>query len=183
MDRNKISHDPHHRGILSGVSKTISEPMVRSVQTMHISCVKVSTISKWTESSFLLSLVTKEYHRVHPKWFLNLLYIWRKPCTCLAPMLTLSPNRPKQDSIWPKSPRCYIGCVQNDLWAYGTFAQSVHLSCVKISTHLQMDWIEIPLEPRHIGVPSVASKMIYEPMVHMAQTVQLSYIDTKTDSK
>jgi hypothetical protein len=34
---------------------------------------------------------------------------------------TLSPNRPKQDSIWPTWPCSSIGCVQNDFWAYGTF--------------------------------------------------------------
>jgi hypothetical protein len=37
-----------------------------------------------------------------------------------------------------------------------------------------MDWIELPLEPRHLGVPTGASKMISEPMVHSAQTMHLS---------
>jgi hypothetical protein len=37
---------------------------------------------------------TKECHQVRPKWFLCLWYVWRKPCTYLAPTLTLSPNRP-----------------------------------------------------------------------------------------
>jgi hypothetical protein len=32
--------------------------MVGSVQTVHLSCVKISTISKLTEMSFQLSLVT-----------------------------------------------------------------------------------------------------------------------------
>jgi hypothetical protein len=58
MDQNKIPHDPRHLGVPSDVSKTISEPMVRSAQTMHLSCFKISTISKQTESSFQLSLVT-----------------------------------------------------------------------------------------------------------------------------
>jgi hypothetical protein len=35
-----------------------------------------------------------------------------------------------------------------------------------------------PLEPRHLGVPSSVSKMISEPMVHLAQNMQLSCIDT-----
>jgi hypothetical protein len=43
-------------------------------------------------------------------------------------------------------------------------AQTVDLSSVKIS-HLQMDQNELPLEPRHLGVPSGASEMIYELMV------------------
>ena len=29
----------------------ISEPMVRSTQTVHLSCVQISTICKWTELS------------------------------------------------------------------------------------------------------------------------------------
>jgi hypothetical protein len=32
----------------------------------------------------------------------------------------------------------------------------------------------LPLEPRLLGVPSGVSKMIFEPMVHLAQIVQLS---------
>ena len=42
---------------------------------------------------------------------------------------------------------------------------------------------EIPQDPRHLGDPSGASKMISEPMVCLAQTVQLSYINTNTISK
>jgi hypothetical protein len=41
--------------------KTIFEPVVHLAQTMHPSCINISTVSKWTESSFYLSLVTKEY--------------------------------------------------------------------------------------------------------------------------
>jgi hypothetical protein len=39
-----------------------------------------------------------------------------------------------------------------------------------------MDWIELPLEPHQLGVPSCASKMISVPMVHSAQTMQLSCV-------
>jgi hypothetical protein len=58
---------------------------------------------------------------VRPKWILTLLYVWRKPCTYLAPTLTPSPNGPKQDSTWPSSPRSTIGCFQNDFWPYSMF--------------------------------------------------------------
>jgi hypothetical protein len=34
-----------------GVSKMISEPMVHSTQTVHLSCIKVRTIAKQTELS------------------------------------------------------------------------------------------------------------------------------------
>ena len=92
MDQNEIPHDPRHLGVLSGVSKMIFELVVCSAQTMHLSCVNISTISKRTETSIHLSLVTKDYHRVRPKRFLSLWYVWRKPCAYLAPTLTLSPN-------------------------------------------------------------------------------------------
>jgi hypothetical protein len=56
MDRNELSFETHHLGVPSGVSKTIYKPMIRSAQTVHLSCIKISTISKWTETSFHLSL-------------------------------------------------------------------------------------------------------------------------------
>jgi hypothetical protein len=110
-DQNEILHDPCHIGDPPAASKTIFKPKVCSTKIVHISCVKISTISKWTESSFHLSLVTKEYHRVRLKWFLCLWYNWRKLRTYLAPILTLSPNGPKWDSTWPTSPRSSIGCI------------------------------------------------------------------------
>jgi hypothetical protein len=36
----------------------IPKPMVRSVQTVHLSCIKISTISKRTKMTFLLSIIT-----------------------------------------------------------------------------------------------------------------------------
>jgi hypothetical protein len=120
-DQNEIPHDPHHVGVSSGASKTILEPTVRSVQTVHLSCVKISTISKQTETRFYKTPVTKEFHRVCPKWFSSLWYILSKLCTNLASRLALSLNRPKRASCWASSPRSTVGCVQNDFWAYGTF--------------------------------------------------------------
>jgi hypothetical protein len=99
----------------------IYEAMVHLPRTVHLSCTETNTVSKRTETSFHLSLVTQEYHLVHPKQFLGLRYVWRKPCTYHAPKLTLSPKGPKGDSTWPTSPWSSIGCVQNDLWGYGTF--------------------------------------------------------------
>ena len=112
-ERREIPQDPRHLGVPPGASKMISEAMLRLTQTVHLSCVKISNISKQTKMSFHLSLVT-EYHREHPKWFLSLWYVWCKPCTYLAPTLTLSPNRPKWDSTWPTSSRSTIMCIQND---------------------------------------------------------------------
>ena len=59
-------------------------------------------------------------------------------------------------------------------------AQTVHLSCVKVSTIAKGTGNELPLEPRHQGVPSGVSKTISEPMVRLAQTVHLSCNDTNT---
>jgi hypothetical protein len=117
----KWDYDPHHLGVPSGASKTISELTVRLAQTVHLSLVKISSISKRTETSFRLSLVTLEYHPVHPEQFLSLRYVWRKPCTYHATKLALSPKGSKRDSTWPTSPRSSIGCVQNGFWSYGTF--------------------------------------------------------------
>jgi hypothetical protein len=58
MDQNERPLEPRHLGVPSGASKMISEPMVRSAQTMQLSCVKISTISKQTKTSIHLSLVT-----------------------------------------------------------------------------------------------------------------------------
>ena len=39
--------------------------MVRLTQTVHLSCIKISTISERTKTRFHLSLVTKWYQEVH----------------------------------------------------------------------------------------------------------------------
>jgi hypothetical protein len=39
-----------------------------------------------------------------------------------------------------------------------------------------MDQNEFPLDPRHVGVPLVVPKMIFEPMVCLTQTMHLSCI-------
>jgi hypothetical protein len=181
MDRNGIRHDPRHLGVPLGASKIVFEPMVHSAQTVHLSCVTISTISEQTKMSFHLNLVTKEYHQVCPKWFLSLWYVWCKPCTYLAPTQTLSPNGPKRDLTWPTWPRSCIGCVQNGFQADGTFVQTLHLSCTNINTISK--WTETRFHMTHHGVPSGVSKMISVPMVHSAQTMRLSYTNTNIVSK
>jgi hypothetical protein len=121
MDQYMIWHDPRHLGVPSGASKMISDPMVRLAETVHLSCIKISTTSKWTETSIHLSLITLQFYLFRLKQFLCLWYFWRKPSTYLLPTLTPSPNGPKQHSPWPTSPRSSIGCVQNDFRVYGTF--------------------------------------------------------------
>jgi hypothetical protein len=131
---NEIPHGPRHLGVPSGASKIISEPVVRSAQTVHLSCVKISTISKWTESNFHLSLVTSEYHRVLPKGFLRLCFVWCELCTYLAQTLTLSPNGPNDIP----HDRCHLGAASRASIMISEpmvcSAQTMHLSCVKVNT-------------------------------------------------
>jgi hypothetical protein len=78
--------------------KQIYEALVHLVQTVHLPCTETNTVSKRTETSFHLCLITQEYHPVHPKQFLSLWYVWRKPCTYHGMKLTLSPKGPKENS-------------------------------------------------------------------------------------
>jgi len=54
----EITYDTPHLGVQSGASKLIFEHMVRSIQTVHVSDIKISTISKQIELCFDLSLIT-----------------------------------------------------------------------------------------------------------------------------
>jgi hypothetical protein len=81
------------------------------------------------------------------------------------------------------SSRTSIGCVQYDFRAYGTFGTN-HAPILRQDQHyLQTVSNKLPLETRHQGVSSGASKTIYEPMIHLAQTVHLYCTDTNTISK
>jgi hypothetical protein len=157
--------------------------MVRLKQTVHLSYIKISSISKWTKTSFHLSLVTSEYHRVHPKWFLSRWYIWHKLCTYFAPTPTLSLNKKIRHFTWPMSARSSIGCVQNNFWAYDRFDAN-RAPILRWDKHyFQTDRNKLPLEPHRLVVPSVASKTISEPTVCLAQTVHLSCTNTNVVSK
>jgi hypothetical protein len=133
-DRNEIQQDPRHLGVSSGACKMISEPMVCSVQTKHLSCVKISTISKQTEISFRLSLNSTEYHRVHPKWFYEpMLYSAQTVHIHCIKISTISKG-PKWASTWTSSSSNSIGCIEKNFLACGTFAELVHLSCTYTNT-------------------------------------------------
>jgi hypothetical protein len=53
MDQNNIP-----QGIPSDAAKMIFKPMECLAQSMHLSCIKISIISKQTETSIHLSLIT-----------------------------------------------------------------------------------------------------------------------------
>jgi hypothetical protein len=132
---NWIKHplELRHLGVLSGVSKTISKTTVCLAQTVHLSCTDTNTISKWTKTRFDMTHVTMEFHRLRPKQCLMLWYVRHKPCTYLASRLALSSNGLNRASTWDSSPRSTIRCVQNDFVSVVRSAQTMHLSCIKIS--------------------------------------------------
>jgi hypothetical protein len=102
-------------------SKMIFEPTIHLVQTVHLSYVKINTISKRIQMSFHMTHVTKEYLWVCPKRFQSLWYVQHKLCTYLASRLTLSPNWPKWASTWPTSTRTTVRCAQKDFHVCDTF--------------------------------------------------------------
>jgi hypothetical protein len=114
------------------------------------------------------------------KQFLSLWYVWCKPCTYLAPILTSSPNGLRQDLTWPTSSRSSIGCVQNDFRSYGMLSTNHAPILCQYLHYLKMDWNELPLEPRHLGVSSGGSKMIFNLIVRLVQTVHLSCPNANT---
>jgi hypothetical protein len=83
-----------------------------------------------------------EYRLVLPKRFMTLWYVWRKPCTYLAPTLTPSLNGPKRGSTSAGSPRSSIGFVQNDFQAYGTFWRKpcTYLALTQTLTPNRLKW-------------------------------------------
>ena len=165
-----------------GASKMIFAPLVSSVQTEHLSCIEINTISKRTKISFQLSLVTQEYHRVCPKRYLSLWYVWCKPCTNIALTLTPSPNRPNKI---PHDPR-QLGVPSVASKMISKPMVPLRKPCTYLALTLTPSpngQNEISHDPHHLGVPSDASKMISEPMVRLVQTINLSYINTNTISE
>jgi hypothetical protein len=61
--------------------------------------------------------------------------------------------------------------------------QTVDLSCTDINTISKKDRNEILHDPRHLEVPSGASKTVSEAMVPLVQIVYLSCTEAKTISK
>ena len=125
-----IPLEPRHLGVPSGASEMISESCL--AQTVHLSCTYTNTISKRTKTRFHLTLVTQEYHRVRPKRFMSLWYVWHKPCTYLALILTLYPNGSKRDSLEPRLPGVLSGAVK--MISEPCLEQTVHLSCTNTNT-------------------------------------------------
>jgi hypothetical protein len=61
MNKNKLPVEPCHQGVPWGSSKTISEPVVRLAQTVHLSCIDNNSIAKCTEMRFHRADVTEKF--------------------------------------------------------------------------------------------------------------------------
>jgi hypothetical protein len=183
MDSNKLPLEPRHHGVSLGASKTISEPMVHSAQTVHLYCTDSKTVSKRTEMRFHMTHSPRSSIGCVQDDLLSRWYIQLQLRTYLASRLAQSPNRLKQDSTWASSPRSIVGCIQNNFWADGTFDKN-HAPFLRQYYHyLQTDSNKLPLEPHHLGVSSGTSKMNSEPMVHSVQTFHLYCSGSNTVSK
>jgi hypothetical protein len=137
-------------------SKMIFEPMVHSMQTVHLSCIKINTISNWTE------LPLEPHHLGVPygasKMISELMVHLGKLCTDYASRLALSPN----------GPSFHLSLVTSEYHRVrpNRFLSQWYVWC-KVCTYLaptltSSKWkkSEIPHDPRHQGVPSGASKMV-----------------------
>ena len=97
MDQNELPLEPCHLGVPSGVSKTISEAMVRSCKPCTYLASRLHYLQMDQNELPLdprhLGVPSAASKTISEPW-----YVWRKPCTDLAPTITLSPNGPKRDS-------------------------------------------------------------------------------------
>jgi hypothetical protein len=57
-DLNEFSLEPSHLGVPSSASKMISKAMVCSAQTVHLSSIKIVSISKRNEIRFYMTHLT-----------------------------------------------------------------------------------------------------------------------------
>jgi hypothetical protein len=150
---------------------------------MHQSCIKGSIISKWTKPSFHLSLSPRSPIECVPKRFLCQWYVQCKPCTYLCTDTSIV-------SKWTKmrfhmthvtyefhrvSPKLFIR-----IW----FIRWNPCTYLVLGLALSPNGLNrAPPDPRLPGVPSGASKTIYEPMLRLTQTEHLSCTDANTISK
>ena len=89
----------------------------------------------------------------------------------------------KQDFVWHTSSRSSIMCLEIDFQAFGMFHANRAPILHQDQHYLQTDRTKHQLEILHLGVPTRASKMVAQTMVHQVQSVHLSCIKTNNVSK
>jgi hypothetical protein len=106
----------------------ISQTTVCLAQTVHQTFTNTNTIFKWT-TTFHMTHVIMEFHRVRLEQFLRQWYVRRKQCTYLASRLTLSPHKLNQASTCALSPGVPSNASKMISKPTVCSAQTVHLSC------------------------------------------------------
>jgi hypothetical protein len=130
-DRTELPLEPLHLGVGSNSSKTISMPMVCSVQTVLQPCTDTNTISKWTKTIFHTTHVTYEFHRVRLKLFMTygMFNANRAPIFC-----SIVSKQTEQISTRPSSPRSTLGASKTIYEPMVRLTQTKHLSCTDANT-------------------------------------------------
>jgi hypothetical protein len=127
--RNELLVEPRNLGVPSGVSKMISELMVRLVHTMTPSCTDINSISKRTETRFHRTHIAEEFHQLRPKEFLRLWCSHCNPCTYLASRLDYLRTDRNELPVEP----CHLGgpsgASEMISEAMVLLPQTMHLSC------------------------------------------------------
>jgi hypothetical protein len=108
--------------------------MVCLVQTMHLSCTDTNTVYKWIGMRFDITHVTLEFHRVHPKRFLSLWYVWHKLCTYIASRLALFQTDQNELPLEPCHQGVPLGAFKMIPEPVVCLAQTMHLSCTDTNT-------------------------------------------------
>jgi hypothetical protein len=132
--RTELPLGPHHLGVPTGTSKTISEQMVCSVQTVLLSCTNTNTVSKYTKMRFHTTHVTYEFHRVRPKLYMMYWYVQCKPCAFLASRFALSANGPNRTPPDPHHLGVPSGVSKTICEPMVHLTQTEHLSCTDANT-------------------------------------------------
>jgi hypothetical protein len=112
----------------------IFEPIACLAQTVHLSCVLINTISKWTKMSFHLSVSPrrfigcsqKDFH-AHGTFGTNRVPIWRRDEHLFQAGQSELPLDVRHLEVPLCMPKMIFESIEHSM-------QTVHLSCVEIST-------------------------------------------------
>jgi hypothetical protein len=179
---NRAPPDPRHLEVPSGVSKMIYDPMVDLTQTEHLSCIDPNTVSNRSKR-----VPHDPHHLEVPSGASNTI-----SKTMARSTQTVHQSCIKSSTIskWTKM-RLHMTHVTHEFYRVRSklFMSLCYVQCkpcTYLAWRLALSPIRpnrAPLDPRHLRVPSGTSKMIYEPLVCLTQTEQLSCTDAKIVSK
>jgi hypothetical protein len=108
--------------------------MVRSVQTVLLSCTNNNTVSKRTKMRFHTTHVPYEFHRVRPKVFTLYWYVQCKPCSYLPSWFALSPNGPNRAPLDSRHLGVPSGAFKTIYEPMVCLMQTEHLSSTDANT-------------------------------------------------